>query len=234
MESFNNILLVSATEVEIRPLLDKLNQPVYFNSFIKEYYLSQNTNLDIIVTGVGIPFTIYRTMRIFSRIKYDLVINVGIAGSFNDNYAVGSIVNVVSDQFADLGIMEVDGFHSIFDKNLADFNEKPFTDGKLINSNNNKYPLIDKLPKVNGITVNTAHAISGCNELYTQKFNADIETMEGAAVFYVSMLEKTPFLGIRAISNKVDIRDKALWNMPLAIKNLNEFVYDLLKELTSV
>ena len=192
MESFKNILLVSATELEVKPLLDTLGQPVYTNTYLKEYYLSQNTNLDVIVTGVGIPFTVYKMMRIFSRIKYDLVINIGIAGSFNRNITIGDIVNVGVEEFADLGIEEDSGFVSVFEKGFVGNNEAPFKEGKLSNPHLEKYTSVSSLQKVNGITVNTAHSKSDSTANIKKKFNADVESMEGAAVFYVCLLEKTP------------------------------------------
>jgi futalosine hydrolase len=48
--------------------------------------------------------------------------------------------------------------------------------------------------------------------------------MEGAAVFYVAQQEKIPALQIRAISNLVEKRNKDNWDIPLAIKNLNEWL----------
>jgi len=44
--------------------------------------------------------------------------------------------------------------------------------------------------------------------------------MEGATFFYICAIEKIPFLAIRAISNKVEPRNKKGWNIPLALNNL--------------
>jgi futalosine hydrolase len=46
--------------------------------------------------------------------------------------------------------------------------------------------------------------------------------MEGAAFFYVCSKENIPFLALRAVSNRVEPRDKAKWNIPLALKNLSD------------
>ncbi|ULT38317.1 hypothetical protein KRR40_24600 [Niabella defluvii] len=45
--------------------------------------------------------------------------------------------------------------------------------------------------------------------------------MEGAALHYVALMEKIPFLQIRGISNYVGERDKRKWNFKDAIDNLN-------------
>jgi futalosine hydrolase len=55
-----------------------------------------------------------------------------------------------------------------------------------------------------------------------KRYHPDIETMEGAAFFYVCSKENIPFLALRAVSNRVEPRDKAKWNIPLALKNLSD------------
>jgi futalosine hydrolase len=44
--------------------------------------------------------------------------------------------------------------------------------------------------------------------------------MESAAFFYVCLSQKVPFAALRAISNKVEVRNKAAWNIPQAVQNL--------------
>jgi futalosine hydrolase len=64
-----------------------------------------------------------------------------------------------------------------------------------------------------------------------KKFDADIETMEGAAFFYSCLQLKIPFLQIRAISNFVEPRDKSKWNIPLALENLSTEIFDFLNTI---
>ena len=45
--------------------------------------------------------------------------------------------------------------------------------------------------------------------------------MEGAALHYVCLCEKIPFLQLRCVSNYVGERDKSKWEMTEAISNLN-------------
>jgi futalosine hydrolase len=87
------------------------------------------------------------------------------------------------------------------------------------------------IPIVNGVTNNT---VSGEEELIKRmmnKFSPDIETMEGAAFFYVCLMENVPFAEIRSISNMVAPRDKSKWNIPLAIKNLSDKVNSYLANI---
>jgi len=48
--------------------------------------------------------------------------------------------------------------------------------------------------------------------------------MEGAAVFYVCSMEHIPFLQLRAISNRVELRNRRAWKMDLALANLSDAV----------
>ena len=86
------------------------------------------------------------------------------------------------------------------------------------------------LKKVSGITVNTTHGNNRSVELFKDKFNADIETMEGAAVFYVCLQEQIRFMQIRAVSNYVEERNVANWNIPLAIENLNQKLLEIINQ----
>jgi futalosine hydrolase len=59
--------------------------------------------------------------------------------------------------------------------------------------------------------------------------NEQIENMEGAAFFYVSLLRHIPFLCFRSISNVVEPRDKANWKMAEAIASLNRSILEWLE-----
>jgi futalosine hydrolase len=56
--------------------------------------------------------------------------------------------------------------------------------------------------------------------------------MEGAVVLYVCNWFGVPCFQIRAISNYVESRDSAKWNIPLALEKLNDAVFGILKSLT--
>jgi futalosine hydrolase len=50
--------------------------------------------------------------------------------------------------------------------------------------------------------------------VFAEKYNADIESMEGAALHYVCAMQQIPFIQIRGISNMVGERDKTKWKIP--------------------
>jgi len=63
------------------------------------------------------------------------------------------------------------------------------------------------------------------------KFHPDIETMEGAAFFYVCAMERVPCLQLRAISNRVERRNRGAWKIDLALANLSLGVHSFLDHL---
>jgi futalosine hydrolase len=213
-----NILLVSSTTQEIKPFWENLKVDSDFskqNSFAK----IGKHQISVLISGIGIVSTIYYLTKKLFISKYDLVINAGICGSFSENLKIGTTVNVVSDEFADLGAEENSGFKSLFDIGLLKPDDFPFNSGRLISDSD--FSGIETLKKVNGITVNS---VSGNEKTIAErrtKFSPDAESMEGAAVFYVCLSEKIPVLQIRSVSNLVEIRNKENWNIKLAVNNLN-------------
>jgi futalosine hydrolase len=170
---------------------------------------------------------------LLSKEKYDLIINPGIAGSYNDNIKIGDVVYVATEQFGDVGVDDNGGFRTLFEMGYTDLGNAPFTNGKLCNPVSNlKYKSLVNLPKVNGLTVNLVSGNEGDIEKKISKFSADIESMEGAGIFYVCLLQNVPFIEIRAISNKVEPRNVKNWNVPLAIMKLSEITANLMEELS--
>ena len=188
------ILLVVATEQE----------------FIKDKFKDCN----VLITGIGMVNTSIQITKELIQDKYDLVINMGVAGSYSKYYIIGDVVEVVEDSFSELGF-----------ENGNDFGQ--FSDFVT------KYNVVAKtnLQKVKGITVNTVHGNEKSISEIVNRLNPDVESMEGAAVFKVCNEFEVPCIQLRAISNNVEKRNKSNGNMPLAIRNLNNQVEKIIMEL---
>jgi futalosine hydrolase len=61
-----------------------------------------------------------------------------------------------------------------------------------------------------------------------EKFNPQLESMEGAAVLYVCGREDIPAIQIRAISNYVGVRDRFSWKTEEAITALTKVISGLI------
>ena len=229
------ILLVTATAKEINPIISKLKFMDRIDNSFGSYKYG-NIEIDILITGVGSIFNTYYLTQTLAYRSYDLVLNVGIAGSFDNYLELGYIVNVYQEQFGDLGIEDKEEFYTIFEKELHGQNTFPFNEGVLRNNTKYEIDTIKKLINVSAITVNRVHGNQATIQNTSKKFKAEIETMEGASFFYVCLKEGLPFYEIRAISNFVETRKVDNWNIPLAVENLKDTImsiFDELKDKTS-
>jgi futalosine hydrolase len=220
------ILIVAATWMEVNLLTDEFVLVGEKSHFFKNYKF-QEIAFDFLITGIGVAFSTFHLTNTLKDNQYDIVLNVGISGSLTKELDIGEVVNVISEEFADLGIENKNEFLTLFEAGFLDFNEFPFDKGIL------KPELVDvkiELKQVRGITTNKSHgrksSIAGLN----QKFTAHVESMEGAAIFYVCNWIGIPCCQIRAISNYVEPRDSAKWNIPLALDNLKQAILSLFTE----
>jgi len=201
------ILIISATEHEVKNLLF---------DFSKE--------IDFLITGIGSPKTIFKLSQLLINNQYDLILNLGIAGSFSNKYKLGDIVQVSSNCFADLGFETANSFIPLDNTEFSEKKNNQFTNTFTLN-------FLKQIPSVKSITVNSTSGSKATIEQRLLNFNADIESMEGAAVAYVCSEFNLPFIEIRSISNYIEERNKDKWNVPLAITNLNHFINLLLNHL---
>ncbi len=220
------ILVVSATPFEIAPLRQHLQEHFWPHS--ETHFQKEELEVKLLVAGVGMTLTAFNLGGLFAKQRFDLVVNAGIAGAFNRSLKIGNVVNVTSERFADLGVEEADGrFTDVHEMRLVDANAGPFTEGELLNPNAD----FDFLPKAKGLTVNKVHGYEPSIDALRSKYEADVESMEGAAFFMACLLAGQPFLQIRSISNYVETRNREAWDLPLAIKNLNEVLVELVTTL---
>ncbi len=228
-----NILLVAATQFEIRPLLDAYEWEANAASNL---FSSKNDSLrlDILITGVGQVATTYHLTKHLEHHSYDLIINAGICGSFKKEIELGTVVNIVSESFGDLGAEYGDQFLDIFEMKLADENEFPFQNKKLLNHFPLQLHSVFNLPKATSVTLNKVLGKEDSIEKIIGRFNADVANMEGAAFFYTALRTGTPFLELRSVSNFIEPRNKENWKVDLAVSNLNSVLMNLLDELETV
>ena len=217
------ILIVAATPFEIAPFRQHLQEHFWPHS--DAHFQKENLEVHLLVAGVGMTLTAFNLGGLFAKQSFDLAINAGIAGAFNHQLKIGDVVNVTAERFADLGVEEADGrFTDVHELGLVEANATPFADGWLVNPQTDGF---DFLPTCKGLTINKVHGFQPSIDALLRKYDADVESMEGAAFFLACLLAGMPFLEIRSISNYVETRNRAGWDLPLAIKNLNEVLVEL-------
>lgn len=214
------ILIVAATVFEITPFLDVLRKP---------NELPTELNIDVLITGIGLTAATYSLTRQIQLKRPDIIIQAGIAGCFDKKTPLGTLFAVKQDCIADQAVMEKDTLKTMFDLNLIPPSQFPYTNGWLVNKNEILKKI--KLKKIKAISTNEITTSEQKIKLYTKAFNPVIESMEGAALHYVCLKEKIPFLQIRSVSNYIAERNKKNWKLKLSIINLNKELIGLLQKL---
>jgi futalosine hydrolase len=187
--------------------------------------------IDILVTGVGMVATAVHVARALTRAPYDLALNVGVCGAFDRSLALGAVVHVTSDRLAELGVEDGPRFLPAEAVGLSDPDEAPWTGGQLINPAPPATAVLDALPTVRGITVNTVHGDEASIAEVVGRCQPQVESMEGAAFMYACLTARVPFAQIRAVSNYVERRDRAVWRLSEAIDAIGRTTTALLREL---
>ena len=201
-------LLCAATEFEIEATLSFLNNhPEY------------KTKMDTLITGVGLTAATYQLTKKILTERPRFVLQAGICGSLDNYLRPGKIVVVEKESIGDLGVMERGGFTSLFNLGFLKLNAYPWANGKLCNN----ISVLQKtgLTIADGVTINEITTNTQRIQFYRDELKANIETMEGAALHYVCLSERIPFLQIRGVSNYVGERNKNKWALREAIANVN-------------
>lgn len=220
------ILIVSATIQEIVETLSFFEIEAKNNKKFYHKDLGEDS-LSILIVGVGSYSMIYNLATHLEKYEYDLIINAGIAGTYKKSLKNGDVVIVEKEYIGDLGIDDNGKFVSLWDKDDFFFEKDKifYTDkndaGALLNPYFEIFERFKDLKRVKSVSLNTVSGSEKSILKLKEKFNADIENMEGAAFFYVCLKKQVKFVEIRAISNYVEPRNKESWQIMTAITELN-------------
>ncbi|MFZ1330367.1 MAG: futalosine hydrolase [Chitinophagaceae bacterium] len=215
-----NCLVVAATVIELTPFLEK-----YRNG----KGLPVTIDIDVLVTGIGLTATTYSLTRQLQVKRPDIILQAGVSGCFDTTIPLGSVLAINQETIADQSVIELDQLKTLFDLKLVPQNQYPFSKGWLVNKSEVLKKV--KLKKVKGVSVNEITTSKQKVNFYKNTFNPVVESMEGAALHYVCLMEKIPFLQIRSVSNYISERNKKNWNMKESITNLNNELITLLHTL---
>lgn len=218
-----HILIVAATEGEIGLLKEsqsKENQESRARKQDSKSEVSElKSQISYLITGVGMVATAFALGNHLANNKYDLVINLGIAGSFDRSIALGEVVEIIEDTFSELGAEDDDCFLSLTALGFGEITYRP-----------KGHPFLN-IRQVRAITVNKVHGNEASIDRIVERLDPQLESMEGAAVFYVCRQAGVACLQIRSVSNYVEKRNRDAWKIGLAVKNLNTFAAELLNVL---
>lgn len=217
-----NVVITSATIKETDQIKRALNR-----EFIKE---NKGVDISFHISGVGLLSSCFSISQLVFEQKPGLIIQAGIAGSFDSHIEPGNVVVVKDELLGDVGVEENGNFKDLFDLNLCPENLLPFTSRKL---RNNFLPDLNflKLKEVTAITINEITTRPERIKALRSKYQPSIESMEGASLHYCCIQRSTPFIQIRAVSNFVGERDKLKWRFKEAFDNLTDVVTKYVEQL---
>lgn len=214
----NKTLFISATTKEVEPLLKqfKLLTATPLKIFeLKEY------SAHLLISGIGQ----YNTLVNLSRYINDFgapseIISLGISGSFHSKFHPNSICKVLCDIPADQIKEAQNEWLTHHDAGLPETSrfENQATAPSWYNRIN--------LPEAKAITTDFLTDNQFIINKRKSFFNADIESMEGSAVFFMANTYNIPAVQFRAISNYVGETNKSQWKLPEAILLLCNFAHD--------
>ena len=201
MKKYGIIAAMKEEMQEIEKIMTEIEiKKIYELNFIEGKI--NNTEIVLVEAGIGKVNAARTTQILIDNFDIDAVINVGSAGSANDELEIGDIViadKLVQHDFDITAFGDPKGYIS----NVGQFVE---CDIRLIENMRTTISTIND----NEFKIKIGTIASGdifCSELKMKekirvKFNADAIEMESASIAQVCKLDNIPFLVIRSISDK--------------------------------
>lgn len=165
---------------------------------------------DMLVTGVGSPLTLGVLLDYLYWHPYDIVIQVGFAGTFDKSLPTGMVCPVMSDAFADVAWLKNGKLEPVYKHSSHDY----FSwEGWII-----PHGVVVE-DGVRSVTVHQPTKDEQTIDWLKQNWNPVLETMEGAAFYLACNIRKIPSLQLRVVSNKVG-QQQSTWDFATAMKAL--------------
>lgn len=203
----------------------------------------------LVVTGMGEVNTAQALTAQLERRRPALVILFGIGGAYvPGGLPVGAVAVATEENYGHLGVLTLDGWQP------ADLIGIPLVpaNGDAEPARFNRFPLDASLaaravqvcaaaqvttePVRSGpfVTVSQCSGIQATGDELARRFSASCENMEGVAAAHLCALYGVPLLEVRAISNLVEDRDKSKWDIPLAIRVVQQCVLTIMAHLPMI
>ncbi|MFM2376040.1 MAG: hypothetical protein RLZZ165_1137 [Bacteroidota bacterium] len=223
----SSLLLVCATSIEAGLLRAHWGLPDA-QIGATELFGKRDLGITLLQTGIGMTNTAWHLGRILQQGKPDVAIQFGIAGAFPGGPAVLDVVEVVEDCYAELGADRPGGFLTLEQLGFAHFRHGGTA---YFNAVSQPRPPMELARGCRGITVNTVSGTRETIDSRQQRWNPEVETMEGAPFFQGCIMEEVPFRAFRTISNLVEPRNRPAWRISEAAEKMQHFMIDLVGKI---
>lgn len=222
------ILLVAATAMETTAIRSHigLGEAVVGEVQAFDY---QGIKGGLLHTGIGMVNTGIWLGRSLDRHQPQEVVQFGIGGAFEGGPMLEEVVEVVQDCFAELGADSPEGFLPLEKLGFPayELEGRPY-----YNVLEQPRQPLGSLRACRAVTVNRVSGVADRIAELQQIWNPEVESMEGAAFFLVCLLFGVPFRAFRAISNRVEPRNRANWHLREAVEAAQSFAIGYLDGLS--
>lgn len=236
------VIVTAATHTEISLLISALEGGGRIFTGLRDIHegMIAGRRAILAVTGIGKVNTASAVTALLEHHEPELLINTGCAGAYaGGQLVVGDLAVATAEVFGDEGVIATDGWHSlelIGIPALSRGEENYF----------NRFPLtrwaIDKamhvaetegisLHRGDFVTVSSSSGTAERGKELSQRFGGICENMEGAAAAQVALLYGVDCMEVRGVSNLVEDRDLARWDIPIAVERAQNFILEFITAL---
>ena len=214
-----NLLLVSATELESRAVQSKLEDAKTAQHASKTVIVGNlcGWRCTLLHTGIGAVNAAHALTCQLEQQLPDLVIQFGIGGAYvPTGLPIRSVVLATEEVYGDVGVVTPEGWKPVDEIGIPLVHGDP--------PRFNRFPLDPQLVATAAgicgvrsgtfVTVSQCSGVQAVGDALHSRFNALCESMEGAAAAHICTLYDVPFLEVRGISNLVEDRQPARWDIP--------------------
>lgn len=236
------IVVIAAVPQEIELLETALEHSGRVKACGFDYFEGTIGKVRIVVCigGIGKVNAAAATAVMIDRYQPQLVINTGCAGAYiGSGLSVGNLVVASEEVLADDGVNVADGWKDLGYMNLPSVEQGGLSLYNVLPLSRHASEKAMQLADYYGVflmrgrsaTVSTCSGTRLHAAELSNRWNALIENMEGAAVAQVCLRCAVDCLEIRGISNYVEDRDLKAWDIPRAVEAAQRFVLKYIEEM---
>ena len=213
-----NLLLVSATELESGAIQSALGDAQTTQHAGKTVIVGNlcDWRCTLLHTGIGSVNAAHALTCQLERQIPNLVILFGIGGAYvPTGLPIRAVVLATEEIYGDVGVLTPEGWKPADEIGIPLVNGDPPVF--------NRFPLDSQLVSTAAeicearcgpfVTVSQCSGVQAVGDALHARFNALCENMEGAAAAHICTLYDVPFLEVRGISNLVEDRELARWDI---------------------
>jgi futalosine hydrolase len=180
-------------------------------------------------SGIGKTNAASAVTALLETLRPGAMMVIGSGGAYpGSSLEIGDLALATEEMFADEGVATPDGFRDFSDLGFPLLSDENFqlqsrfsADRQLLND---ARPVFEQVAAAAGkklvagtlVTVSTCSGSEQSGREMALRTGGLCENMEGAAIAQVCSLYGVPFLELRGISNRMENRDLAGWDLPAA------------------